>query len=138
MESLAKTFREQTDWKIRFEKRKAEHEVIVARGTYTAPANAKDGMVDVFVEGRGGNPSTTAGNVGSIRHPAWRVDGDRNHLRSHASRRQCILALARWRNLSAADARKMLDNIEKQTGLRASPAKSASHRSLDSGACWNK
>jgi RNA polymerase sigma factor (sigma-70 family) len=116
MDALATIFREQIGWKIRFEKRSAEHNVIVARGSYSKP-HTKDGAIELRVDGMGARGGMGAGNVRRL----VTMLGEMTEVESVDETAANVEGVF-WSDhiggkLTPENADKLLANVSKQTGL---------------------
>ena len=118
MQALGEVGRKELGWQVHFEQRQAEHEVIVARGRFTKPADSRDGMVHVFVEPQDASRGAGAGDLREFLVGLGELL-DTEVIDEAEPTKEGVF----WRNrvgagVSRERADKLLANVAKQTGLR--------------------
>jgi hypothetical protein len=127
MADLARVLRNELKWKVRFEKRAAEHDVIVATGTFKPPPptgkSTLPGTIAVFVDGKPDN-GMAAGDLPTLVRTLGELCATETILEATFDpKASCFWSVHTGTNLRPEQADKMLANVAAQTGLRFARAK---------------
>ncbi|MDB5174715.1 MAG: hypothetical protein JWN51_3488 [Phycisphaerales bacterium] len=118
IEALGKILRDELKWKIHFEKRSAEHDVIVASGAFTPPKDNPDHMVDVFIDAKPNGGASAGGLDGFLRALGELCNTETIDEATAPPTNGVFWRVHTGSNLSREQADKMLANVTAQTGLQ--------------------
>ena len=121
IEALGKIIRDELKWKVHFEKKSAEHDVIVASGTFTAPKENPEHlgpMVDVFIDAKPGGGMAAGGLDGFLRTLGELCNTETIDEATAPPTNGVFWRVHTGSNLSREQADKMLANVTARTGLQ--------------------
>ncbi|HWE96099.1 MAG TPA: sigma-70 family RNA polymerase sigma factor [Tepidisphaeraceae bacterium] len=118
VEALGKIIRDELKWKVHFEKRSAEHDVIIVTGRFVAPKDNPEHMIDIFIDEKP-NGGAAAGGLDGFLRALGELCNTETIDEAVAPPSNGVF----WRthtgsNLSREKADKMLANVTAQTGLQ--------------------
>jgi hypothetical protein len=118
LDALAKVLQAELKWNVHFEKREAEHDVIVATGAYVKPKPDADGpgAIDVFVDGKDSH-GMAAGDLNGFCRSLGELCNVEFVVEATGGKSGIFWRNHTGANLSREDADKMLANVAAQTGL---------------------